>query len=157
MAWLVCIRGRRGGSRMISEGVRFHQIASDQGRHWLSLIQQFYTHSHAVKRTCFREEIRKNKENRPAPIQPQISLHILAVWLSLRWSHVPSTAYRLPKEIVFVKLYAPNHMLASKDNTTKNCPIYKMPLFLKYSSEFIQKLIRLSSHHYQSIHQVMRL
>ena len=51
---------------MISEGVRFHQIASDQGRHWLSLIQQLYTHSHVVKWTCFREEIKKNKENKPA-------------------------------------------------------------------------------------------
>ena len=36
----------------------------------------------------------------------------------------------------------------------KNAQIYKGQLLLKYFSEFIQKLTRLSTCHYQSIHQV---
>ena len=39
----------------------------------------------------------------------------------------------------------------------KNAQIYKGPLLMKYFSEFIQKLTRSSTSHYQSIHQVSRL
>ena len=39
----------------------------------------------------------------------------------------------------------------------KHAQIYKGPLLMKYFSEFTKKLIRSSTHHYQSIHQVSSL
>ena len=48
-------------------------------------------------------------------------------------------------------------LLCIKKCAIKNAQIYKRPLLKKYFSEFIQKLTRSSTHHYQSITQVSRL
>ena len=46
----------------------------------------------------------------------------------------------------------PKLCYASKSMQCKNAQSYKGPKLMKYFSEFIQKLIKSSTYHYQSIH-----
>ena len=58
-----------------------------------------------------------------------------------------SSSFKAPASIVF-------EIFCSQG---KHAQIYKGPLLMKYFSEFTKKLIRSSTHHYQSIHQVSSL
>ena len=58
-----------------------------------------------------------------------------------------SSSFKAPASIVF-------EIFCSQG---KHAQIYKGPLLTKYFSEFTKKLIRSSTHHYQSIHQVSSL